>query len=45
MSAPERIFDDVIDDGVTHRTVFEWPVGMAMLQKKSAVRLKGVIGI
>lgn len=42
MNQPERIFDDVIDDGVTRRTVFEWAVGLAVLQQKSVVRLRGV---
>ena len=40
---PERIFDDITDDGVTRRVVFEWPVGLSVLHRRSAVRLFGVI--
>ena len=44
MHAPERIFDDITDDGVTRRVVFEWPVGLSVLHRRSMVRLYGVIG-
>lgn len=43
MNAPEKIYDAVISDGVTHRTVFEWPVGLASFHKRSIVRLKDVV--
>ena len=42
MHEPKRIYDDIISDGVTHRTVFEWPVGLTMFQNKSVVRYRGV---
>ena len=42
MNAPERIFDGILDDGVTHRVVFEWPVGLAFFHKRSVVRISGV---
>jgi len=45
MHEPRRIFDDITDDGVTHRVVFEWPVGLATFHNKSIVHLKGVIPI
>ena len=38
---PERIFDDITDDGVTRRVVFEWPVGLSVLHRRSAVRIFG----
>lgn len=43
MNAPEKIYDQVISDGVTHRTVFEWPVGLASFHKRSVVRVKDVV--
>ena len=43
MHEPKRIYDDIINDGVTHRTVFEWPVGLSAFHRKSTVRLRGVI--
>jgi hypothetical protein len=43
MHEPRRIYDDIINDGVTHRTVFEWPVGLTSMQNKAIVRLRGVI--
>lgn len=43
MNAPEKIYDQVISDGVTHRTVFEWPVGLASFHKRSIVRLSKVV--
>ncbi len=43
MHEPKRIYDDIINDGVTHRTVFEWPVGLSKFHIKSVVRLRGVI--
>lgn len=42
MHSPERIFDDITDDGVTHRVVFEWPVGLATFDNRSHVRISGV---
>ena len=45
MHEPQRIYDDIINDGVTHRTVFEWPVGISSFAIKSVVRLRGVIPI
>ncbi len=45
MHEPKRIYDDIINDGVTHRTVFEWPVGLSKFHIKSVVRLRGVIPI
>jgi len=45
MGGPERTFDDITDDGVTHRTVFEWPVGLATFDNRSMVRISGVIPI
>ncbi len=42
MAKPDRIFDDITDDGVTRRVVFEWPVGLSVLHRRSAVRLFGV---
>ena len=43
MHSPERIYDQVISDGVTHRTVIEWPSAIAMFHDKGIVRLKDVI--
>lgn len=43
MNAPEKIYDQVISDGVTHRTVFEWPVGLSSFHKRSVVRIKDVV--
>ena len=43
MHEPKRIYDDIINDGVTHRTVFEWPVGLSKFAIKSVTRLRGVI--
>ncbi|KKN77072.1 hypothetical protein LCGC14_0364110 [marine sediment metagenome] len=45
MHEPRRIYDDIINDGVTHRTVFEWPVGLSSFAIKSVVRLRGVVPI
>ncbi len=45
MHEPKRIYDDIINDGVTHRTVFEWPVGLTKFHIKSVVRLRGVIPV
>ena len=45
MHEPKRIYDDIINDGVTHRTVFEWPVGLSKFHIKAVVRLRGVIPI
>lgn len=42
LGAPERTFDAIIDDGVTRRIVFQWPVGLLATHKKSIVRIKGV---
>ncbi len=43
MHAPQKIYDQVISDGVTHRTVIEWPASIAMFHNKGVVRLKDVI--
>ncbi len=43
MHEPTRIYDDIINDGVTHRVVFEWPVGLSKFHIKSVVRYRGVI--
>jgi len=45
MHAPKRLFDDITDDGVTHRVVFEWPVGLALWDSRAAGRLYGVQAI
>ncbi len=45
MHEPKRIYDDIINDGVTHRTVFEWPVGLSKFHIKGVVRLRGVIPV
>lgn len=42
MAAPQRIFDDVTDSGVTHRIVFQWPVGLSSKHDHSVVRLRNV---
>lgn len=42
MHEPTKIFDSIIDDGVTRRVVYEWPVGLTMYHSKSVVRLRGV---
>ncbi len=42
MHEPRRIFDDITDDGVTHRVVFEWPVGLLQFHQKSVVRMRNV---
>lgn len=42
MHEPRRIFDDITDDGVTHRVVFEWPVGLLQFHNKSVVRYRNV---
>ncbi len=42
MHEPRRIFDDITDDGVTHRVVFEWPVGLMVFHDKSVVRMRNV---
>ncbi len=43
MEAPRRTFDGMTDDGVTHRIVFQWPVGLSTFQNKSIVRYRGVV--
>ena len=43
MHEPTRIYDDIINDGVTHRTVYEWPVGLSKFHIKSVVRVRGII--
>lgn len=45
MHEPRKIFDDIIDDGVTRRVVHEWPVGLKMFHNKSVVRLRGITPI
>lgn len=37
--------DDIglLDDGVTYRTVVDWPIGLAVFNNRSIVRLKGFI--
>lgn len=45
MHEPRKIFDDIIDDGVTRRAVFEWPVGLTTFHQKSIVRLRGITPI
>lgn len=42
MSNPETPLDRLIDDGVTHRVVFEWKVGMGAWNKRSVVRVYGI---
>lgn len=42
LHSPERVFDGILNDGVTHRTVIEWPVGIAMKHNKGVVRLSNV---
>lgn len=42
LGGPERTFDAIIDDGVTRRIVFQWPVGLLTSHRKSVVRIKGV---
>lgn len=42
---PRKIFDSIIDDGVTRRVVFQWPVGLTMFHDKSVVRLRGITPI
>lgn len=42
MNAPERVFDDLTDDGVTHRVVFEWPLGLSAKHKRAIVRLTNI---
>ena len=39
---PETTLDRIIDDGVTHRVVFQWTVGLGAWSKRSAVRLFGI---
>ena len=39
LHAPQRVYDEIINDGVTHRTVFEWPVGITMFHNKGVTRL------
>jgi hypothetical protein len=41
LGGPVRTFDAIIDDGVTRRIVFQWPVGLLVSHKKAIVRLKG----
>lgn len=43
MHEPKRIFDDITDDGVTHRVVFEWPVGLSQFHNKSVVRVRNFV--
>jgi hypothetical protein len=42
LAEPARIFDDVTDSGVTHRVVFQWPLGLSMKHDHSVTRLFGV---
>ncbi len=42
---PKRVFDEILNDGVTHRTVFEWPVGLTAFHKKSITRLNNILAI
>lgn len=42
LTPPERVFDDLTDDGVTHRIVFEWPLGLQAKHKRSFVRLTNI---
>jgi hypothetical protein len=42
MAPPKRIFDDICDDGVTHRVVFEWPVGLSVMNTRAIVRIRGI---
>ena len=42
LNPPERVFDDLTDDGVTHRVVFEWPLGLASKHKRAIVRLTNI---
>jgi len=39
---PTTPLDRIIDDGVTHRVVFQWKVGIGAWNKRSVVRLFGV---
>lgn len=39
---PQKIYDQVITDGVTHRTVFEWPVGLTMFHKKGITVVRNI---
>ena len=42
MHEPKRIFDGITDDGVTHRVVFQWPVGLLQFHDKAVVRYRNV---
>lgn len=42
LNAPARVYDDLTDDGVTHRVVFQWPVGLSSKHKRSFVRLTNI---
>ena len=42
LAGPQRIFDDVTDSGVTHRVVFQWPVGLATKHDHSVTRLRNI---
>jgi hypothetical protein len=42
MGSPETPLDRLIDDGVTHRVVFQWKVGIGAWNKRSVVRYYGV---
>lgn len=43
MNAPEKIYDQVVNDGVTHRVVWEWPVGLHAWHRRSIVRVSKVV--
>lgn len=45
LGGPVRTFDAIIDDGVTRRIVFQWPVGLLTMHKKAVTRIFGVIPI
>ena len=40
--SPKRLFDAVTDDGVTHRVVFEWPVGLMSFNTRAIGRVRGI---
>jgi len=42
IGGPETPLDRLIDDGVTHRVVFQWKVGIGAWNKRSVVRYYGV---
>lgn len=43
LMAPEKSFDDILNDGVTHRVVWEWEVGLTSFDKRSFARLHKVV--